>query len=44
LGRPTSISLNISNLFDKDYYLSATTTTGSWGAPRSWRMTVVTDF
>jgi outer membrane receptor protein involved in Fe transport len=44
MGRPTSISLNISNLFDKDYYLSATTTTGSWGAPRSWRMTVVTDF
>ena len=44
MGRPTSLSLNVSNLFDKDYYLSATTTTGSWGAPRSWRMTVITDF
>jgi hypothetical protein len=43
-GRPTSLSLNVSNLFDKEYYLSATTTTGSWGAPRSWRMSVITDF
>jgi outer membrane receptor for ferric coprogen and ferric-rhodotorulic acid len=44
MNRPTSISLNVSNLFDKEYYLSATTTTGSWGAPRSWRMSVITDF
>jgi len=43
-NRPTSVSLNVSNLFDKEYYLSATTTTGSWGAPRSFRMTVITDF
>ncbi|WP_414662404.1 TonB-dependent siderophore receptor [Horticoccus sp. 23ND18S-11] len=43
-NRPTSFAVNVSNLFDKEYYLSATTTTGSWGAPRSWRMTMTTDF
>ncbi len=44
LNRPTTFSVNVSNLFDQDYYVSATTTSGSWGAPRSFRMTVITDF
>ncbi len=43
-NRPTSFAVNVSNLLDKEYYLSATTTTGSWGAPRSWRLTMMTDF
>ncbi len=43
-NRPTSFAVNISNVLDKNYYLSATTTTGSWGAPRSWRFTMITDF
>ncbi|MBL9211247.1 MAG: hypothetical protein JNL92_12330 [Opitutaceae bacterium] len=42
--RPTSFALNVSNLLDKDYYLSATTTSGSWGAPMGWRLTMITDF
>ncbi len=42
--RPTSLALNVDNLLNKDYYLSATTTTGSWGAPRSFRGTMVIDF
>jgi outer membrane receptor protein involved in Fe transport len=41
--RPTSFALNVDNLFNKDYYLSATTTTGSWGAPRSFRFTMMVD-
>lgn len=43
-NRPTSINLNIDNALDKDYYRSTTNATGSWGDPRSWRLTVVTDF
>ncbi len=43
-NRPTSLQLNFSNLLDKEYYLSATTSSGSWGAPRSWRFSMVTDF
>ncbi|MBI5690383.1 MAG: hypothetical protein HZC55_09835 [Verrucomicrobia bacterium] len=43
-NRPTSLQLNISNLLDKEYYLSASTNSGSWGAPRSWRLTMTTDF
>ncbi|MEY4939269.1 MAG: hypothetical protein RIQ93_1004 [Verrucomicrobiota bacterium] len=43
-NRPTSFAVNISNFLDKSYYLSATTTTGSWGAPRAWRLTMITDF
>ncbi len=43
-GRTTAFSVNVDNVFDKDYYLSATTTTGSWGAPRSFRLTIITDF
>ncbi|MSU72548.1 MAG: hypothetical protein EXS43_09430 [Opitutus sp.] len=42
--RPTTFSLNLDNAFNEDYYLSATTTTGSWGAPRSFRFTTSVDF
>jgi outer membrane receptor for ferric coprogen and ferric-rhodotorulic acid len=42
--RTTTFALNVDNVFDKDYYLSATTTTGSWGAPRSYRFAMTTDF
>jgi outer membrane receptor for ferric coprogen and ferric-rhodotorulic acid len=43
-NRPTSFALNVDNLLDKEYYLSATTTSGSWGAPRSFRLTMFVDF
>jgi outer membrane receptor for ferric coprogen and ferric-rhodotorulic acid len=42
--RPTTFAVNVDNVFNKDYYLSATTTTGSWGTPRSLRFTLTTDF
>ncbi|MCX6951813.1 MAG: TonB-dependent receptor plug domain-containing protein [Verrucomicrobia bacterium] len=42
--RATSFSFNVDNALNKDYYLSATTTTGSWGAPRGVRFTMVMDF
>ena len=42
--RSTTFALNVDNVFDKDYYLSATTNTGSWGAPRSFRFTMAVDF
>lgn len=41
--RPTSFALNVSNLFDKDYYRSSGNANGSWGDPRSFRLTVSTD-
>lgn len=44
LNRPTTFALNVSNVFDKEYYLSNTINSGSWGAPRGWRLTVITDF
>lgn len=42
--RMTTFALNVDNALDKDYYLSATTTTGSWGAPRGFRFTMAVDF
>ena len=42
--RTTTFALNVDNVFDKDYYLSATTTTGSWGTPRSYRFAMTVDF
>jgi len=42
--RPTSLAVNIDNLLDKDYYRSNTNTTGSWGDPRSFKLTIITDF
>lgn len=42
--RTTTFALNVDNVFNKDYYLSGTTTTGSWGTPRSFRFTMTVDF
>ena len=42
--RPTTFALNVSNLFEKEYYRSTGIATGSWGEPRSFRLTVSTDF
>lgn len=44
LNRPTTFSVNVSNLLDKDYYRSAATGSGSWGDPRSFRFTLTTEF
>ncbi len=43
-NRVTSFALNVGNLFDKEYYRSAGIGTGSWGEPRSYRLTIMTDF
>ena len=40
----TSFALNVGNLFDKQYYRSAGVGSGSWGEPRSYRLTLSTDF
>jgi outer membrane receptor protein involved in Fe transport len=44
VNRPTTFALNVDNILDKDYYLSATTSTGSWGAPRSFKFQMITEF
>ena len=43
-NRPTSFALNINNALDIDYYLSSAVATGSWGPPRSWRLSIFTEF
>jgi outer membrane receptor protein involved in Fe transport len=43
-NRTTTFALNIDNVLDKDYYLSATINTGSWGPPRGYRFAMTTDF
>jgi outer membrane receptor protein involved in Fe transport len=43
-NRPTTFALNISNVFDKEYYRSGGIASGSWGDPMSWRLTMSTDF
>jgi len=42
--RPTTFALNVSNLLDKEYFRSAGIATGSWGDPRSYRLTISTAF
>ena len=42
--RTTTFAFNVDNVLNKEYYLSATTTTGSWGAPRGCRLTMMVDF
>lgn len=42
--RPTTFALNISNLLDKEYYRSGGIASGSWGDPRSFRVTIITEF
>ena len=44
LNRPTTFALNVDNVQDTDYYVSATLNTGSWGAPRSFRFSTSIDF
>lgn len=44
MKRRTSFALNLNNVFDKEYYRSTATASGSWGEPRSWRLTMITDF
>jgi iron complex outermembrane receptor protein len=43
-NRPTTFALNADNLLNQDYYRSATNTSGSWGEPRSFRLTITTEF
>jgi hypothetical protein len=43
LKRRTWFALNVSNAFDKEYFRSTGTATGSWGEPRSFRLTISTD-
>jgi len=43
-NRPVSFALNVSNLFDKDYYRSGGVASGSWGDPRAYRLTMNVDF
>ena len=42
--RTTTFAVNMDNVFNKDYYLSGTTNTGSWGTPRGYRFTMAVDF
>lgn len=39
----TTFAVNVSNLFDKEYYRSGGVASGSWGDPRSYRLTVSTE-
>jgi len=44
LNYPTTFALNLDNLENVDYYTSATLSTGSWGASRSFRFSTTIDF
>jgi outer membrane receptor for ferric coprogen and ferric-rhodotorulic acid len=44
LNRPTTFSLNVDNVLNKDYYVSVLSNTGSWGAPRSYRLSTTVEF
>jgi outer membrane receptor for ferric coprogen and ferric-rhodotorulic acid len=44
MARPVSFALNVDNLFDKEYYRTASTTSGSWGNPRAFKLTTIIDF
>ena len=43
-NRTTTFNLNIDNLTNKEYYRSAAAAGGSWGDPRSFKLTVGTEF
>lgn len=43
-NRPTTFALNVGNLLDKEYYRSAGVASGSWGEPRSFRLSLITEF
>ena len=42
--RTTTFAANVDNVFNKEYYASALTTSGSWGAPRGFRFSMIVDF
>ncbi len=42
-NRNSNVQLNVDNLFDQDYYRSAAIGSGSWGDPRTWRLTFAAD-
>jgi hypothetical protein len=44
MKRQTNFALNVSNVFDKDYFRAGAFNTGSWGDPRSFRFTMGVDF
>jgi outer membrane receptor protein involved in Fe transport len=44
MNRPTSFNLNVDNLADKEYYRSTALGSGSWGDPRGYKLTIVSEF
>lgn len=44
LKKRTTFAVNVNNVFDKEYYRSTAAASGSWGEPRTWRVTMTTDF
>ncbi|MDR0353142.1 MAG: TonB-dependent receptor plug domain-containing protein [Opitutaceae bacterium] len=44
LTHPVTLALNVDNLLDKKYYRSAAVGSGSWGAPRTIRLTSSINF
>jgi len=43
-NRNTQFNLNVDNVTNKDYYRSAAAAGGSWGDPRSFKLTMATEF
>jgi outer membrane receptor protein involved in Fe transport len=44
LNHQTTFALNVDNLFDKEYYRSTAIGSGSCGDPRSFKLTIATEF
>lgn len=44
LGRPTTFALNLNNVFDKEYYRATSLSSGSWGEPRTFKLTATVEF
>ena len=44
MERPSTFALNINNVLDKEYYRSGGVASGSWGEPRSFRLSIMTEF
>lgn len=42
-NRNTSVQLNVDNVFDKEYYRSGAIGSGSWGDPRTFRLSMSSD-
>ena len=43
-NRTTQILFNVDNVTDKEYYRSTAIGSGSWGDPRSYKLTLITEF